>query len=146
MINQSIATVTLNTKTHFGLLSTSAEENIMLITMLIVVLAIIFMIAALIAEYKLNKIDGCIVANGVPEETRGTKVVTKRTFNLGRSMTEYYISFEFAADGSRKEYQVSGETFGLIAEGDKGTLSNQGEKFISFERIIENADKVEEGK
>ena len=51
------------------------------------------------------------------------------------SSTTYYVSFEFT-NGERTEFNVSGRDYGLMAEGDRGTLSFQGSRFISFERNI----------
>ncbi len=66
------------------------------------------------------------------------KVITKRTnVSGGRGSTTYYfITFEFEKNGNRQEFQVSGNTFGLIAEGDRGTLSYKEDRFIKFDRII----------
>ncbi len=67
------------------------------------------------------------------------KVVAKRTSrrqgenNLGNN---YYVTFE-QRDGSRIEYYMSGEEYGLIAEGDFGELKVQGDRFVEFSRIIE---------
>lgn len=51
------------------------------------------------------------------------------------SSTTYYVTFQFD-NGERLELSVSGEKYGLMAEGDKGVLSFQGTRFISFERKI----------
>ncbi len=47
--------------------------------------------------------------------------------------TRYYVTFEVAS-GDRMELSVSGEEYGLIAEGDRGTLRFQGTRFLSFQR------------
>ena len=51
------------------------------------------------------------------------------------SSTTYYVTFQFD-NGERLELRVPGEQYGLMAEGDKGVLSFQGTRFISFERKI----------
>ena len=51
------------------------------------------------------------------------------------SSTTYYVTFEFD-NGERVELRVSGSEYGLMAEGDKGILSFQGTRFISFEREL----------
>lgn len=51
------------------------------------------------------------------------------------SSTTYYVTFQFD-NGERIELTVSGEQYGLMAEGDKGVLSFQGTRFISFDRKI----------
>lgn len=47
--------------------------------------------------------------------------------------TTYYVSFEFT-NGERIEFNVPGREYGVMAEGDRGTLSFQGSRFIRFER------------
>lgn len=49
------------------------------------------------------------------------------------SSTTYYVTFQFD-NGERLELRVPGKSYGLMAEGDKGILSFQGTRFISFER------------
>jgi hypothetical protein len=76
--------------------------------------------------------------NAAPHLTRNARIVSKRTEVWGGSgdssaHTTYYITFEFA-DGSRLELSVKGEAFGLLAEGDTGTLQNQGTRFLDFYR------------
>ena len=71
----------------------------------------------------------------VPAQAR---VVAKRLYTSGgardtSASTSYYITFEFLS-GDRKEFYVPYREYGLIAEGDNGTLTFQGSRFISFER------------
>lgn len=47
--------------------------------------------------------------------------------------TRYYVTFEVAS-GDRMELSVSGQEYGMIAEGDCGTLRFQGTRFLSFQR------------
>ncbi len=75
------------------------------------------------------------------------KVVTKRTsvsrssghtdanghHHSGHTSTSYYITFEFSS-GDRTEFNVSGRDYGMIAEGDFGTLKFQGTRFLEFLR------------
>lgn len=49
------------------------------------------------------------------------------------SSTSYYITFEVES-GDRMEFRVPGREFGLLAEGDKGKLTFQGTRYLSFER------------
>lgn len=51
----------------------------------------------------------------------------------GSTRHEYFITFEFASR-RRVEFDVSEEEYGLIVENDKGTLTFQGTRFISFLR------------
>ena len=49
------------------------------------------------------------------------------------STTWYYVTFEVES-GDRMEFEVSGEEYGMIVEGDHGKLTFQGTRFLSFER------------
>lgn len=49
------------------------------------------------------------------------------------SSTSHYVAFEFV-DGSRAELSVPGSQYGLLAEGDHGTLRSQGTWFKGFSR------------
>jgi hypothetical protein len=47
--------------------------------------------------------------------------------------TNYFATFEFET-GDRMELGVTDREYGLFAEGDAGTLTFQGKRFIGFER------------
>lgn len=47
--------------------------------------------------------------------------------------TSYYITFEVAS-GDRMELPIPATDFGYIVEGDRGDLTFQGTRFISFQR------------
>ena len=49
------------------------------------------------------------------------------------SRTYYFVTFETEA-GQRMELTISGREFGLLAEGDNGLLTYQGEWFKKFDR------------
>lgn len=82
--------------------------------------------------------------NKSPRLTVQASVVAKRTrvshshsgtgeAMLTDSYTYYYVTFEVES-GDRMELSVSGNDYGLIAEGDVGKLTFQGTRFLSFER------------
>lgn len=48
--------------------------------------------------------------------------------------TDYYVTFQVES-GDRMEMEVSGEEYGMLAEGDFGKLSFQGTRYLGFERI-----------
>ncbi|WP_054957855.1 DUF2500 domain-containing protein [Paenibacillus dakarensis] len=50
-----------------------------------------------------------------------------------RTRTSYYLTFEVES-GDRMEFAVSGEEYGVSAEGDEGRLSFQGTRYYKFER------------
>lgn len=47
--------------------------------------------------------------------------------------TSYYVTFQVES-GDRIEFSVSGSEYGMLAEGDRGQLTFQGTRFLSFER------------
>ena len=47
----------------------------------------------------------------------------------------YYATFQFES-GDRIELPMTGHEFGLIIEGDRGKLTFQGTRFLSFERTL----------
>lgn len=47
--------------------------------------------------------------------------------------TTYYVAFEVES-GDRMELCVNGSQYGMFAEGDPGTLSFQGTRYLGFER------------
>ena len=50
--------------------------------------------------------------------------------------TSYYATFEVES-GDRMEFHISGQEYGLLAEGDTGVLSFQGTRYLSFDRTLE---------
>ena len=49
------------------------------------------------------------------------------------SSTDYYVTFQVES-GDRMELHVPDTEYGYMVEGDRGTLSFQGTRFLSFER------------
>ena len=47
--------------------------------------------------------------------------------------TTYYVTFQVES-GDRMELQVDGTEYGMLIEGDRGELSFQGTRYLSFER------------
>ena len=81
--------------------------------------------------------------NNSPRLTVPATVVSKRTnvshhhhageHHHSHTSTSYYVTFEVES-GDRMELHVSGTEYGLLAEGDKGSLSFQGTRYLGFER------------
>lgn len=53
--------------------------------------------------------------------------------NHMHTSTTYYITFQFES-GDRLELRIPAGDFGYIVEGDRGKLTFQGTRFLSFER------------
>ena len=75
--------------------------------------------------------------NHSPQLTVPAVVAAKRTRVSGggnhHAHTSYYVTFQVES-GDRMELSVDGSDYGLLAEGDKGKLTFQGTRFLSFER------------
>ncbi|WP_438449051.1 DUF2500 domain-containing protein [Gorillibacterium sp. sgz5001074] len=96
------------------------------------------MIIGMIVFVAIRGINTWARNNASPVLRRDATVVSKRTKVWGGSgdssaSTSYFVTFEFD-DRSRLELQLSGSEYGLIAEGDRGRLTNQGSRFNSFQR------------
>ena len=82
--------------------------------------------------------------NHSPRLTVPATVVAKRT-NVSHShhhhgtnhgvhhSTSYYVTFQVES-GDRMELHMAGHEFGMLVEGDRGKLTFQGTRFLSFER------------
>ena len=107
------------------------------IVFIIVLSFFIFVIVRGIKQWSHN--------NAQPRIPADALVVTKRmavshhsgntgdAHHMHTSSTSYYVTFQFAS-GDRMELHVPAREYGMIAEGDSGTLTSQGTRFISFER------------
>ena len=80
--------------------------------------------------------------NHSPRLNVSARVVAKRTEvshhqhpNNGdtTSSTSYYVTFEVDS-GDRIEFSMSGSEYGMLIEGDAGTLNFQGTRYFGFER------------
>lgn len=111
---------------------------------------IFFCILGLIIYNIVKNISTWNQNNHSEKLTVPAKIVTKRTQvsqhqqpNAGdatgahgftvMSSTSYYITFELE-NGERMELSVKGPEYGMLAEGDIGTLSYQGTRYLGFER------------
>lgn len=83
--------------------------------------------------------------NASPRLTVDAQVVSKRT-DISRhhhgggtepihtsTSTSYYVTFQVES-GDRMELRMSGEEYGLLAQGDRGKLSFQGTRYLGFQR------------
>ena len=79
--------------------------------------------------------------NHSPRLTVEATVVAKRqSFSSHRSggemhttSTRYFATFQVES-GDRMELQMTGPEYGMLAEGDRGRLTFQGTRYVSFER------------
>ena len=79
--------------------------------------------------------------NASPRLTVSAQVVTKRTQvshhhhqeSMSHTSTSYYVTFQVES-GDRMEFSVSGAEYGMLAEGDQGSLTFQATRYLGFER------------
>ncbi len=116
--------------TGFGLMGIVSS-----LIFLVVIGMFIFIAAKGISQWNKN--------NNSPRLTVPATVVAKRT-NVSRHhhhnnmhhtthSTTYYVTFQVQS-GDRMELHVTGQEYGLLVEGDQGSLSFQGTRYLGFER------------
>lgn len=97
-------------------------------------------ISTLVRDFRRRRKD-----DASPRLTVSATVVTKRTQvgthhhnhnNMGSTTyrTRYFATFQVDS-GDRMELQVEDYDFGMLVEGDRGQLTFQGSRFLSFHRI-----------
>ena len=99
---------------------------------------VFFLILGGILFTVIRAIATSVSNSAAPVVTTEATIVTKRTRTSGGGgdtmvSTWQYVTFEMP-DGDRREFSVRGQDYGLLAEGDRGTLNFQGTRFNSFER------------
>ena len=105
--------------------------------LIIIVLGTAGMIAAFVLIYVLVAAPAVYIENKrnkkQPIVSAKVKVVNKRTY-IAHGLNKYYLTFEILDSRRRIEFEVSGEFFGLIIDGDEGDLSYQGTQILNFQR------------
>ena len=103
---------------------------------LLVFFAVFVIIACAIGFTVIKGIGQGTANNAQPVQQDPSEIVAKRTEVSGgenSTSTAYFATFELAG-GFRKELQISGHQYGLLAEGDYGQLTHQGTRFLGFVR------------
>ncbi len=107
--------------------------------------AVFFLIIAVFLVILIKGVSEWNKNNHSPRLAVQAKVVSKRQ-NVRRhhhggahrhssTSTSYYVTFEFESQ-DRLELHVSSQEYGYLVEGDTGTLTFQGTRYISFERSL----------
>lgn len=96
------------------------------------------LMVGMIIFFIISAVKGARYNNSQPITPVEAKVLTKRTDVSGggndhRASTWYYVTFEFV-NGERFELSIPDSQFGFLVEGDRGILTFQGNKYISFNR------------
>jgi len=96
---------------------------------IIVVGTILFQVGKGLAEWANN--------NSMPVKSEHVRIVAKRSETRGHSegpvSTRYYVTFELLS-GDRRELSIHGKEYGVLSEGDEGTLTYQGTRYRGFDR------------
>ena len=108
-------------------------------TAVIVFIGVIF--AIVIGTIIYTIVRGTIqTASNLSQDTvaLSAQIVSKRTevSNGAGDMpisTTHYVTFQMS-DGQRQEFSMSGSDYGLLTEGDQGTLSHRGTWYKGFQR------------
>ena len=129
----------------FGFSNFGTGFNIMgvFVTLMFVVVFGLFIVVAVKGISQWNK------NNNSPRLTVDAFVVDKRTnvshhtnnhngHHHHHTSTTYYVTFQVQS-GDRMELNVAGNEFGMLIEGDRGMLTFQGTRYLSFERKWEVA-------
>lgn len=106
----------------------SSHDVLQLIIILFAILLLFVSLIKMIKSKGSNRIfpvQSCVV-------TVVSKRIQQTTF-AGDGVTKYFSTFQLE-NKKRIELQLSGEDYGLLAEGDYGELMYQGNRFINFER------------
>ena len=100
----------------------------------IVILAFIFVFVKNISEWVKN--------NNSPRLSVDAKIVDKRVETHHHHSNghhhhthSYYVTFQVES-GDRMDLKVNRNEYNLLTEGDAGTLSFQGTRYLGFERCI----------
>lgn len=101
-----------------------------LVTLIFVVVLVVFVVILIkgIGQWSKN--------NRSPRLTVPAAVVGKRmkvSHHNDSGSTRYYVTFEVDS-GDRMEFAVTGPEYGMLIEGDRGSLSFQGTRYLGFER------------
>ena len=113
-------------------LSFAIFQIFFVIIFLFVISMFIFVFATILKQHTKD--------NKAPTLTVNAKVVDKRTHyhkssNSMHSSSSYYVTFEVDSK-DRLELHVPFNEYGYLIEGDEGSLTFKGSRFISFERNL----------
>ena len=108
----------------------SIMQVIMLLVFVLVLGSIIVTLIRGVGEWNKN--------NQSPKLTVPVTVVAKRSdvhreIETMHTFTSYYVTFQVES-GDRMEFEISDMEYGMLAEGDRGMLTFQGTRYLSFQR------------
>lgn len=121
----------------FGFFDSGVFEVLFSLVFFLILCAFVVQMIRAIAQWDRN--------NKSPRLTVEASVVSRRTntsthvHNTGAGAshmdysTRYYVTFQVES-GDRMELALPGREYGMIAEGDRGKLTFQGTRYVSFQR------------
>ena len=112
----------------FGLM-----EILFPIFFLLVFGVIVFTLIRGVGEWHKNNNSPRLVVDAEVVAKRADVTHHRHENGVHGSSTDYYVTFEVRG-GERLEFAVSGTEYGQLVEGDRGELSFQGTRYLSFER------------
>lgn len=74
-----------------------------------------------------------IVAKRIDVRHSSSSLNNDNGMHSSSTSTKYFITFEVES-GDRLEFEVSGDEYGVLIEGDQGKLTFQGTRFKGFQR------------
>lgn len=90
-----------------------------------------------VTQWKKNEDSPRLTVSAIVKSKRThiTRYINHQDQNMhsNDSSTRYFVTFEFDS-GDRSEFKVSDKEYGMLAEGDIGTLIFQGTRYIDFDR------------
>ncbi len=106
--------------------------------LMFLLIAAIFVVALVkgISQWNSNNhspvltVDSIIVAKRTEVSRRHRRQGEMDTYS---NVTSYYATFQFES-GDRMELGMSGNEYGLLAEGDVGKVTFQGTRYLGFQR------------
>jgi len=118
-----------NTLTYIAMDIFTIVPTFIGLVFIIVVGTILFKVGKGLAEWANN--------NSMPVQSEHVRIVAKRSETRGHSegpvSTRYYVTFELLS-GDRRELSIHGKEYGMLSEGDEGTLTYQGTRYRGFDR------------
>ena len=96
---------------------------------------LLMLVAKLTSRVNVEERQGRKPVYNIQAEVKGKRTLVEADpENPAIPRTRYFLTFH-KRDGNRVEMEVSGEDYGLVAEGDEGILVySKGDEFIVFKR------------
>lgn len=108
-------------------------QILFMLTFVLVFGMILFTLIRGIGQWHKNNTSPRLAVEATVVAKRGETHRHHSGNGMVHSSTSYYVTFQVSS-GDRMELRLSGQEYGLLAEGDRGTLTFQGTRYLGFER------------